>query len=266
MLKNRIFTALVLIPLIILAIFLLPPLSFLSVAMLITLLAGWEWAQIAGLEQPIKKTLYLLGLAAGLLLAISIPIFYIVVVGFIWWLVAAILLGIYPRGIKFWGHPVMRGIMGYLVLIPFWIGLILLQGFSPILLLFSLVLIWAVDSAAYFVGKKWGFHKLAPLISPGKSYEGFWAGLIMALCLSIIGVLLLHMPYGRWLTFISICFIGAGMISVLGDLFESMMKRLANVKDSGSLLPGHGGILDRIDSLTTAIPFFALIFSYFFNS
>jgi phosphatidate cytidylyltransferase len=238
---------------------------FLALALIAMLIAGWEWTQLAEIQPLTGKILYLVLLAAALLSSIFVPIYFIIIFAILWWILAFILLLIYPTGINWWGYGnLIRAMMGFFVLIPFWVGLIILQGFSPTLLLFSLILIWGVDSAAYFIGRKWGKHKLAPTISPGKSYEGLIAGLITAFIIAILGFWILGVPSERWLLFIAICLFG-GLLTVLGDLFESMLKRQAKVKDSSSLLPGHGGILDRIDSMVTAIPFFALVFPYFFQ-
>lgn len=265
MLKLRLYTALILIPVIVASIFFLPPLTFVSLAVITMLLAGWEWAQLAGLHNTYKKILFLVLLSAALVISIY-SIYIIIIIGILWWLFALILLFLYPKGASWWSHGhYIRAIMGFLVLIPCWIGLIILQGFSPMLLMFSFILIWSVDSAAYFVGKRWGKHKLAPSISPGKTYEGLLAGLLTAVVISVLGFWILEIPSERWILFLIICLVGGGLITVLGDLFESMLKRQSNIKDSGSLLPGHGGLLDRIDSMTTAIPFFALIFPYFFQ-
>jgi phosphatidate cytidylyltransferase len=267
MLKARIITSLVLIPLVIIAIFFLPPFSFLSLVMLMTLLAAWEWARLSGLEHLWSRSLYLILLGCGLLAAIFAPIYIIVLVGILWWLVALLLLIIFPRASSWWSErTLIKLIMGFLTLMPCWIGLIILQGFSPAVLLFCLIMIWAVDSSAYFAGKKWGRHKLAPSISPGKTYEGLLAGLITSVVVSGLGLLLLDIPKERWLLFLLMCLLGGGLVTVFGDLFESMFKRQSHVKDSGTLLPGHGGILDRIDSMITAIPFFALFLPLFFNT
>jgi phosphatidate cytidylyltransferase len=265
--KARIITALLLIPIVIAAVFFLPPLSFLSLAMLVILLAAWEWARLSGLEHALSKGLYLALLATALLGAIFVPIYIIIAIGIIWWLFALFLLIAYPKASSWWGQSLaIKLIMGFLVLMPCWIGFIILQGFSPAVLMFCIFLIWAVDSAAYFVGKKWGTHKLAPTISPGKTYEGLIGGFLAAAIMSGIGFLILDIPQGRWWLFFIMCLFGGGLITLFGDLFESMFKRRSNVKDSGALLPGHGGILDRIDSMTTAIPFFAVLLPFFFNT
>ncbi len=267
MLKYRILTAVMLIPLVIGAIFFLPPLSFFSVAMLLILLAGWEWSRLIGMTHFAKRLIYLIILSFLLVFFVFIPIYYVIVMGIIWWLIAISLLLIYPRASRcFTENFPVRAVIGFLVLIPCWIGLIILQGFSPALLLYCLILIWGADSAAYFVGKRLGRHKLAPSISPGKTREGLLAGCLISIVIAGVGLWILDIPAGKKLLFFIFSVIGGGGITVIGDLFESMVKRQCQVKDSGTILPGHGGLLDRIDSLTTAIPFFALFFPLLLGS
>ncbi|MBA2653861.1 MAG: phosphatidate cytidylyltransferase [Gammaproteobacteria bacterium] len=266
MLKPRIFTALILIPIVIAAVFFMPPLTFFSLALLVILLAGWEWSILAELPNLTLRIGFLVLLAAVLVLSVFVPLYVIISLAVVWWLIAITLLAIYPRGKERWGNSIwIRSLIGFLVLTPCWVGLIILQGFSPIVLMYCLILIWGADTAAYFAGKKWGQHKLAPAISPGKTYEGFIGGLIAAAVIAGVGFWVLRIPSDRGLLFFIVSVIGGGLISVIGDLFESMMKRQSHIKDSGSILPGHGGLLDRIDSMTTAIPFFALFFPYLFN-
>jgi len=144
------------------------------------------------------------------------------------------------------------------VLVPAWASLVVIHGVDPQgprLLLFLMVLIWVADSFAYFAGRRWGRTKLAPVISPGKTREGVYGALAGAVLCG--GGLVWLMPQGNPLLLILFCLLIV-LVSVVGDLFESLMKRQAGVKDSGSLLPGHGGMLDRIDSLTAAAPLFLL--------
>ena len=128
---------------------------------------------------------------------------------------------------------------------------------NPIMLMFLLALIWVADIAAYFIGKRFGKNKLVPELSPGKSHEGLWAALAASLTLAILGAYLFELDKKVWIYFGCLCLLTA-LISVVGDLYESLLKRKAGVKDSGRILPGHGGILDRIDSLTAAAPGFVL--------
>ena len=118
-------------------------------------------------------------------------------------------------------------------------------------------MIWIADIAAYFVGKKFGKSKLAPGISPGKSVQGLWGALVASLIIAIVGFQLFEIKTPQWFYFVCLC-LATALISIVGDLYESLLKRRAGVKDSGKILPGHGGILDRIDSLTAAAPGFIL--------
>jgi phosphatidate cytidylyltransferase len=151
-------------------------------------------------------------------------------------------------------------LMGFLVLIPCWAALNYLRSLHDGIytLLFLFALIWGADSAAYFVGRKWGKHKLAPQVSPGKSWQGLCGALVCALFIAAIAGWLSETPIQLWWRGAVIAVVTV-LFSVMGDLFESMIKRQAGVKDSGQLLPGHGGLLDRIDSLTAAAPIFVLV-------
>jgi phosphatidate cytidylyltransferase len=143
------------------------------------------------------------------------------------------------------------------VLIAPWVAFMGLRSeFGPGYVLFLFLLVWAADVGAYFAGRRWGQHKLAPAISPGKTWEGVAGASAATLILALLGAALLDESV-RWPTFVVVCLITAGF-SIAGDLFESMIKRQCGVKDSGSLLPGHGGVLDRVDSLTAAAPVFLL--------
>ena len=164
----------------------------------------------------------------------------------------------------------MRGLFGWLTLLPTWVAFLVLRSHDyqvstyhgAQLLIFLFLLIWSADVGAYFVGKSLGKRKLLPNVSPGKTLEGFFGGIICAcIMVSILGYML-NWTMEQYITAIAVtCLITT--VSVLGDLNESMFKRQAGVKESGSILPGHGGILDRIDSLTATAPIFSLCFLYF---
>jgi phosphatidate cytidylyltransferase len=177
-----------------------------------------------------------------------------------WWLIALILVALYPRASQTWGQSVwMRGAMGLLVLIPCWRAINVIHGAEdgPYKLLFLFVLIWGADTFAYFAGRQWGKHKLAPNVSPGKTVQGLCGALFGTTVITVGALVLLGIPQQFWLCGMVLSMVTV-LFSVLGDLFESMLKRNVGLKDSGQLLPGHGGILDRIDSLTAAAPIFAL--------
>lgn len=265
--NKRIITAAILIPIVILCIYLLPPLVFLFVSGIVMLYAGWEWSSLAGMTDLSQKVIYLVVLALCFAIVLLIPIYLVIILGLLWWICAVILLTLYPKGANWWSEgSVVRGVMGLFVLSLCWLGILILQGFSPSVLLFSLLLIWIVDTAAFYVGKKYGTTPLMPLVSPRKTMEGFVGGIIASLLFSIIGIWYFELNKEQIFTFLMICVFGGGILTVLGDLFESMIKRSSGVKDSGNILPGHGGLLDRIDSLTAALPFFALMFPYLLSS
>lgn len=260
MLKQRIITALILIPLFLAVLFYAPPREFLLFTGLVTLAAAWEWSRLAGIKRKAGRLLYLLLIFILGFNAIFVPIHYILIVGGIWWLLAFALILLYPRLSRRWSRGVIwRSLMGIFVLIPCWVAInyIRNQEDGIYALLFLFVLIWGADSAAYFVGKKWGRVPLARQVSPGKTVQGAIGAFTFTFIITVITLWLCHTPYVIWpwgvvLSMLTVVF------SIVGDLFESALKRQAGVKDSGNLLPGHGGVMDRIDSLTAAAPVFAL--------
>ena len=192
---------------------------------------------------------------------------------FAWWIVALLLVLSYPASAAFWRHSkVLRLIFGILTIVPFFWGMLALRAWhyadnhysGALWLLYVMILVWGADSGAYMFGKMFGKHKLAPKVSPGKTWQGFFGGLLTAAVIS--------WAYGVWAhldvtpTVLLVCSVVAALASVLGDLTESMFKREAGIKDSGHLIPGHGGILDRIDSLTAAVPVFACLLLLVFRT
>lgn len=260
MLLKRFFTALILIPLTLVLLYFSSGGLLLILTSLLVLYAGWEWTHLMGLKQKSKRILYLVFLfIAGLAVFIFIMpyLFWYVAV---WWLFAIIFIVFYPASSKIWGNTYVLSIMGCFILLPCWLAINEIRwsdhlGFYKLLFLF--VLIWGADSIAYFVGRKWGRHKLCPVVSPGKSIEGAAAALIGALLIAFIVVLGLQVSFtlGRNILILSVVTV---FFSIVGDLTESMVKRYSGIKDSGNILPGHGGLLDRIDSLTAAAPIFTL--------
>lgn len=262
MLKQRIMTALILAPLSAWAILVLPSGGFALLFGLISLLAAWEWGQIIGLSARRRLLFPLLTAAAmGLLYPLldSRPLLYCAaVLASLWWLSALAQVVTFPAVERFWTRSATaRALAGLMILVPCWLALLVIHlrlGASYVLLL--LLLIWGADIGAYFAGRTFGRHKLAPRVSPGKSWEGVYGALLMTLLVALAGFYWLQPAMGMS-AFILLCLLVV-MVSVLGDLTESLFKRIARIKDSGNLLPGHGGILDRVDSLTAAAPFFAL--------
>ncbi|MBE1299986.1 MAG: phosphatidate cytidylyltransferase [Alteromonadaceae bacterium] len=282
MLKQRIITALILAPLALIAILFLPLIGFEVAIAIIIALGAWEWANLTGLTIPLFKSIYtgfvlLICLALAWFVPVDMiwyqgalnPVYkYILMAAAVWWILSLFLILAYPRNSGFWRTSVLwRALFGLLTLIPTWVAVVALRTslydvddlYGASLIFYVLGIVWAADIGAYFVGVKFGKHKLRPNVSPGKTLEGLLGG--VGASFAIIGFAALHYqvdPSRIWLHIL----IGALTVGVsaLGDLNESMFKRCAGCKDSGNLLPGHGGILDRIDSLTAAFPVFALCY------
>lgn len=263
MLKYRILTAIILIPIFVTLLLKLSAPAFMVLTSLIVLWGAWEWSYFIGVKKKSHSIIYPMFILAILIASFGVPIVYISYVlsaAFVWWLIAFGLVMAYPKAKKLWSKSVVvRALMGVMVLIPCWfaINFIRISFNGPYTLLFLFVLIWGADTAAYFAGRAWGKHKLAPEVSPGKTWEGL-AGACVGTLLITLGVLYaLKINSSIWLAAIVLSLVTV-LFSIVGDLFESMLKRNVGLKDSGQLLPGHGGILDRIDSLTAAAPIFTL--------
>lgn len=277
MLTQRLLAAIVLIPIVILCLFFLPLLGFAFVVLVICALAAWEWTQFLAIKS--LKTRYLF----TFIISISIVFVYyfatnivehtiifkvILLCSLVWWGVAFILVVSYPHSTNLWKSKIIKILLAYFTLLPFFVGMVELRSIAyfnnsyqgAFCLLYVLVLVWATDSGAYFAGRTFGKYKLAPKVSPGKTIEGFLGGVILSLIISIIVYFSHYFPISFFNLIMSSIF--AIFASVVGDLTESMFKRDAKIKDSGHLIPGHGGILDRIDSLTAAVPVFAAISLY----
>jgi len=262
-LARRIVTALILIFLVVAgALYLSTPILSLVFAVVV-MAAGMEWTQLAGIRTVTGRLVFVVILGAVLSLVAWLLHtdprwgWWIASAAVLWWLLVAIGLFRYRPGQSPVPGTLAKSIYGGLALVPAWTSLVVVHGIEgdgPALLLFLLVLIWVADSGAYFSGRRWGRTKLAPYISPGKSREGVYGALAGA---AACGLFLVwwRPETGNWMLIILFC-LALTLISVVGDLFESLMKRQAGVKDSGNILPGHGGVLDRIDSLTAAAPMF----------
>lgn len=260
MLKTRIVTALCLAAGLLVALFLLPPDGTATVFASIVAIAAWEWAGLlkcgarcSGIYAALTLTLCMAFLAAGM------P--------------APALVILWSLALAFWVLPVplwfskkwplkadaIGLLVGWLLLLPSWAAMVMLYRRSPLLLLAALALVWVADIAAYFAGHNWGQHKLAPSISPGKTWEGV-AGAVLAVEAYglLLGAATGYLKAPREFVFAATALLIITAVSILGDLFESLAKRQAGEKDSSQLLPGHGGVLDRIDSLTSTLPLIGL--------
>lgn len=262
MLKQRIITALALLPFALGGFFLLDGALFALFIGAVVSLGAWEWARLAGLTAQVQRVAFAVLVAALLLGLYLVPVLapWVLLCALIWWSLATALVLGYPASSRYWVGLPTKLIIGLLILLPAWQGLVLFKQWPEAnwLILAVMVLVWGADIGAYFSGRRFGKRKLAPQVSPGKSWEGVFGGLLATL-LICVGVAI----YRDW-SFASLLLglLGTALvvlISVVGDLTESMFKRQAGVKDSSNLLPGHGGVLDRIDSLTAAIPVFAAL-------
>ena len=262
MLKQRIITALILLPIALCGFFLLEGSGFALFIGVVVTLGAWEWARLAGFEAQPARVVFA---AVVALLLFGLHIFpdlapWVLGAAVLWWAAATFLVLTFPKSAVHWSSIATKLVIGLLILLPAWQGLVLIKA-MPLgnwLIMAVMVLVWGADIGAYFSGRKFGKRKLAPKVSPGKSWEGVFGGLLLSLLITAaVGVV---RDWSASQMFAALA--GAAvivLISVVGDLTESMFKRQAGVKDSSNLLPGHGGVLDRIDSLTAAIPVFAVL-------
>jgi phosphatidate cytidylyltransferase len=266
MLRTRILTAAILACILLAGLFLLPPpWSVIAIGATFTV-GAWEWAGFGALRGTGARTAYAAGVAVLLVLAwrwTAYPkhLLMLLSAACAWWAIALLWLS--------WGpprhHPTLALACGLPVLVPAFIALARLQvateGFAggPQMVLWLVLLVIAADVGAYFAGRSLGRRKLAPRVSPGKTWEGAMGGLLMVALVAWAGAAYFGLPPLAVVVFGC----AVGVFSIIGDLTESMFKRAAGLKDSGALLPGHGGLLDRIDSVTAAAPLYALgLFSH----
>jgi phosphatidate cytidylyltransferase len=270
MLKQRVITALVLAVIFLAALFGLPSGYFSFFIGAVLLIGAWEWAGLSDFPAVWQRLAYafvllVLLVATALYLGFegeasprldALAIRDVLIVGCGWWALALLLVQGYPSSSVLWGYQTLRLMMGVLVLIPTWVALVYVrqQDNGAWLVLLLMLVVAVADSGGYFAGRRFGKHKLAPAVSPGKTWEGFAGGLLANCLLALLLGQLLNVSL--WLMLVLI--VPTSLISVLGDLLESMVKRHAGAKDSGNILPGHGGILDRVDGITAAAPVFAL--------
>jgi len=270
-LKQRILTGLVLAPIMIGGIFYLPMMQFMVFIGVITALGAWEWANLSGIQNKLGRVAY-----TAVISIILYGLWYfdldqnsnLLYVAFAWWLSAFVLVRTHPKFKAIWSGTVPRLLMGLIILLPMWMGFVQIKSYpnSGYLIIFVMFIVWGADVGAYFAGRTFGKHKLAPNVSPGKTWEGVYGGIATTTLVAFIAGLMLqdtiHMDLTikQWVLLFAATFVVTA-VSVVGDLVESMMKRHRGIKDSSNLLPGHGGVMDRIDSMTAALPVFALALS-----
>lgn len=259
MLKARVITALCLVLPLLGALFFLPTSWFALVMIIPVLLGAWEWTNIMGLQKNAAKLLYcglfLAGLGAQYLFQSPL----LLILSFAWWVWVVFLVRVYPGHAQLWKRSIPLALAGWVILMPAWWGMVFIhqQELGANWLLYAFLLAWGADTSAYFAGRRWGQRKLAPEVSPGKTIEGLLAALVLTAGFSLLVAMQLHDMSGPKVVGFLLVSLLTVAASVYGDLAESMFKRLRGVKDSSNLLPGHGGVLDRIDSGTAAVPIFA---------
>ncbi len=262
MLRQRVVTGLILVLMTLGAVFLLPKAVFSILVLCVILSAAYEWTRLAGPSESLLCFFYLFIVAVvfslGWAFVIDDGMLPWFLVSVVWWAVVSIMLVSYHPDMagQKWVRPGLQ-IAGVITLVPAGLALIQLRETHASLLVFLFLIVWVADSAAYFTGKYFGKTKLSPDISPGKTREGVVGGLLAIIPLALLGSWILELPLYIWVYFLVLSLFVA-IASIIGDLFESLLKRIANVKDSGTMLPGHGGVLDRIDSITAAAPLFVI--------
>src|SRR5688572_6118806 len=276
MTRTRLLAALIMAPVAIAAMLLLETPWIMALAAVLFLAGLWEWFELAEIEDTLARTVLLVAHVAMMVAIVwasrsstgySLVLFQLVsVIGVVWWLVALLWLGRYDFASDHDTHArVFKLAAGALSMIPAWCALAWIHASQPNghrWLLTALAIVWAADSGAYFVGRKFGGRffagrKLAPRVSPNKTIEGLLGGVVAGIVVGVLFALFAGANPSQ-LPAVALVALVAVLFSVIGDLFESLLKRHAGVKDSGNLIPGHGGILDRIDGVLAALPVFAL--------
>lgn len=271
MLRQRVITGLIMAGIFLAAVIFLPLPGLALLLGILVSMGAWEWTRLAGLNSPVARVFYVLVLVAALGAFYSYcqlgnapsreQVQPFLGAACLWWSFAMLWVKGYPASAVLWRTVAMRCLMGLLILAPAWMAAVFLLSFprGGMLLVVLVLVVVAADIGAYFSGKRFGKHKLAVLVSPAKTWEGFWGGMA---CCALLAVLLwyllpdqaAHISLGS----VVAVTVTTALASVVGDLTVSMVKRESGVKDSGSLLPGHGGVLDRLDSMCGAAPVFAL--------
>ena len=280
MLKQRIITALWLIPIVLGAIFILPASYFAWALVPVFLIAAKEWGGFIDPSCNVTQWSFTVTLGAIFIvlnLVVGVddvwfqdrlhPIYLAIIsIGVCWWVVSCVLVFSFPASSKVWKvSPMLKSMFGQLTLIPCFVSLIALKSlqsnidpyYGGCLVFLVMLVVWATDTGAYFAGRTLGKHKLMPSVSPAKTIEGLIGGLLTSMVV-VAGIM--YVSPEQELGLLIVVTMITALASAFGDLSESMFKRAADIKDSGTILPGHGGILDRIDSLTAALPVFTFIY------
>ena len=266
MLIKRLLTAVILIPLVVITTLKLDNSEFVMATMLVLVIGSWEFSSLIKMRHWLAKTSYVLALIAATYYLNQAPFWLmpLLVITLLWWVINSYWIISFPRHTHYWHSFITtRLVNGFFFFVPLVVALSVLHQIDRSLVLLLLALIWAADSGAYIVGRAIGKNKLLPNVSPGKTIEGVLGGALFSL-----GGMFVYVRFGfenaafEQYFFYGVLSLVVTLASILGDLFESLHKRLAGVKDSGILLPGHGGLFDRIDSLTASAPIFFLAYSF----
>jgi phosphatidate cytidylyltransferase len=259
--KTRVTTAAVLVVILLAVVLWLPPAGTVVALTLVVLAGAWEWSAFLRVQSFALRLIYVAVIAALLPLAWHVTAEpggrdLVLRIAVAWWLVALAWVIFAPRLVSSW----IAAVAGILALVPAWVALNRLRldfDRGAEWVLFALILVWVADIGAFFVGRRFGRTRLAPSVSPGKTWEGVVGGGVASALVAVLGSVWFDIPLLR---FLPLC-LAVVAFSIVGDLTESLLKRFAGVKDSGSLFPGHGGVMDRIDSVTGAAPilFFGLV-------
>lgn len=261
MLKQRVITAAILFLLCAAVLLWANLFEFALVTAFVVLLAAYEWAGLLGLKRWPAVAAYLLGFVLCLLAASYLASLFVLLLAVVVWLllIEAVFCFAKGREVKWLSHRCVKAVLGYLVLAGLWVALnaLFAAEMGRAWLLYAMAVVWLVDIAGFFVGRRFGRRKLCERVSPKKTWEGVGGGLVLLLVYALVGAFWLGLPLERAVLFVLFTLL-AGVFGIYGDLYESVLKRQAGVKDSGRLLPGHGGVLDRVDGLMAGLPVMAV--------
>jgi CDP-diglyceride synthetase len=257
MFKQRLLTTLILVPLVLFVLFCGNATVLSVIVVSLVMLLGWEWLQLVPIKGVIWQGLFLL-----MVLALMVPAFYWreawLCVDLCAWGLILLAVFTYPASNVFWGRDICVAGLGLLLLplLPSLMAALFAESHGRAMILYVLCLIWAADIGGYLFGKQWGRHHFIAAVSPGKTIEGALGGLLLALLVAVLAYVYFRPPVVSWFAIA----IATALMSVLGDLFVSMLKRRCALKDTGTIFPGHGGALDRLDSLLAALPWFFFLY------
>jgi phosphatidate cytidylyltransferase len=269
LLKHRLLTAAIIVVTFLTTLYTLPEQYFLAALVPVVLVAGWEWSNLARIKKTHRQVAFLMLILLLICVVGYILNFFgtidfsagkaLLIFAVFLWLLNSVFLKLYPSRTAFWSHRHIFSLLGALIIVLTWSSVVIILGHAEgrLILVFGILIVVAADAGGYFGGKLFGNHQLSPSLSPGKTREGFACSLICQVPVALTFVY--FFPQSRFLETLVLLVIPVALFSVIGDLFESMIKRNSGFKDSSNLLPGHGGVLDRIDGYMAALPLFGLI-------